>query len=112
MVVVVLVLLPVVVLVAAAIAALVSVRRSSVRITAAGVEFRNYPQPAKLIPLEQVARFEAPISVGNFPSVRPQTGVLVLTDGSRLAVRSVSEPEAGHGIDALNARLEAVRPNP
>ena len=104
-----LVLLPVAVLVATAVAAFVSVRNSSVRITAAGVEFRNYPQTAKLIPLAQVARFEAPASVGNFPSVRPQTGVLVLTDGSRLAVRSLSDPEAGHGIDALNARVESLR---
>ena len=111
LVVVALVLLPVAVLLTAAGAALVSVRRSSVRITAAGVEFRNYPQTAKLIPLAQVARFEAPVSVGNFASVRPQTGVLVLTDGSRLAVRSLSEPEAGHGIDALNARVESFRNN-
>ena len=57
-VVIVLVLLPVAILVAAAIAALVSVRRSSLRMTADGVEVRNYPQPAKLIPLAQVTRFE------------------------------------------------------
>ena len=104
-----LVLLPVAVLIAAAVAALVSVRRSSLRISAAGVEFRNYPQPAKLIPLAQVVRFEPTMPVGNFPSLRPQTGVLVLADGSRLAVRSLSDPEAGHGIDALNARVESLR---
>jgi|GEM_PF-3232383 hypothetical protein len=112
MVVVVLVLLPVAFLAAAAVAALVSVRRSSVRMTAAGVEIRNYPQPAKLIPLAQIARFEMPVPSGNFASARPRTGVLVLTDGSRLAVRSLSEPEAGYGIDALNARLESLRRNP
>ena len=91
----VLVLLPVVILAVAAVAALVSVRRSSLRITAAGITFRNYPQPERTIPLDQVVRFEAPVLTGNFPSVRPQTGVLVLTDGSRLAVRSLSDPGTG-----------------
>ena len=107
--VVVLVLLPVAVLIAAAIAALVSVRRSSLRISAAGVEISNYPQPAKLIPLAQVTRFEATVPMGNFPSLRPQTGVLVLSDGSRLPVRQLSDPDAGHGIDALNQRLDSLR---
>ncbi len=107
--VVVLVLLPVAVLVAAAIAALVSVRRSSLRITADGVEIRNYPQPPKLIPLVQITRFEATVPVGNFPSLRPQTGVLVLADGSRVPVRQLSDPEAGRGIDALNDRLDSLR---
>jgi hypothetical protein len=105
----VLVLLPVVLLAAAAIAAVVSVRRSSLRITEAGITFRNYPQPNRTIPLDQVARFEAPVLTGNFPSVRPTTGVLVLTDGSRFAVRSLSDPEAGVGIQALNARVESLR---
>lgn len=108
-VVVILVLLPVAVLVAAVIAALVSVKRSSLRITADGVEIRNYPQPPKLIPLAQVTRFEATVAVGNFPSLRPQTGVLVLADGSRLPVRSISDPDAGHGVDALNDRLDSLR---
>lgn len=103
------VVLPVVLVAGAAVAALVSVRASSVRITAAGVEIRNYPQPAKLIPLAQVLRFEAHVPVGNFSSVRPRTGVLVLTDGSRLPVRSLSEPEVGYGIEALNARVESLR---
>ena len=105
----VLVLLPIAILGAAAVAAWVSVRHSSVRITAAGVEVRNYPQPAKLITLARVTRFEAPAVVGNFSSLRPRTGVLVLADGSRLPVRSLSEPEAGYGIDALNARVESLR---
>ena len=105
----VLVLLPVVLLGAAAVAALISVRRSSLRITAAGVEIRNYPQPAKLIPLAQVTRFEPPTVVGNFSSLRPRTALLVLTDGSRIPVRSISEPDAGFGIDALNARVESLR---
>lgn len=107
--VVVLVLLPAAVLVAAAIAALVSVKRSSLRITVDGVEIRNYPQPPTRVPLAQITRFEATVPVGNFPSLRPQTGALVLADGSRLPVRSLSDPDAGHGIDALNDRLDFLR---
>lgn len=110
-VVVVLVLLPVVFLAAAAVAAFVFVRRSSLHITAAGVEFRNYPQPEQAVPLELVERFEPTAPSGNFPSVRPATGVLVLTDGSRLPIRCISDPEAGQGIDALNARVESLRPH-
>jgi hypothetical protein len=103
------VLLPIALVVGAAVAAYVSVRRSSLRITTAGVEVRNYRQPPRLVPLGEVARFEEPAPVGNFAGVKPKTGVLVLTDGSRIAVRSITEPDAGTGIDALNARLEAVR---
>ena len=108
----VLVVLPVAFLAAAAVAAMVSVRRSSIRITADGVAFRNYPQPERSIPLDQVRRFEAEVPTGNFPSVRPRTGVLVLTDGSRLAVRSITDPDAGHGVDALNHRVELLRGGP
>lgn len=93
----------------AAIAAVVSVRRSSLRITNDGVEIRNYPQAAKLIPLVRVEHFEATTRSGNFSSLRPATAVLVLTDGSRVPVRTISSPDAGHGIDALNNRLEALR---
>jgi hypothetical protein len=107
--VVVLVLLPIVVLGAAAIAAFVSVRHSTLHITSVGVEFRNYPQPARVVPLAQVQRFEDAEAVGNFSSLRPATAVLVLTDGSRLAVRSLSDPDAGTGVDALNARVQALR---
>jgi hypothetical protein len=104
-----LVILPLVLIGAAAGAAWVSVHNSSVRITSAAVEIRNYRQPAREIPLERAARFEAPAAVGFLSSLRPRTGVLVLTDDSRLAVRSLREPEAGVGIDALNARLERLR---
>ncbi len=109
MIVVALVLLPVLVLVVVAVVALVSVGRSSLRITTAGVEFRNYPQPPRAIPLAEVARFEDAVATGNLPSVKPHTGVLVLTDGTRLPVRSLRDPEAGIGIAALNARLDALR---
>jgi hypothetical protein len=85
------------------------VRLSSLRITSAGVEIRNYPQAAKLIPLVQVSAFEATIATGNFKSLRPATAVLVLTDGSRVPVRTISEPDAGRGVAALNKRVESLR---
>ena len=105
----VLVLLPVVLLAAAAIAALVSVRRSTVRITPAGVEFRNYPQAERVIPLADVVRFEPSVATGNLASTRPKTAVLVLVDGRRMAVRSLTDPNAGSGVEALNARLKILR---
>ena len=54
-------------------------------------------------------RFEDTEAVGNFSGLRPATAVLVLTDGSRLPVRSLSDPDAGVGVDALNARVAALR---
>ena len=102
--------IPVVLIGAAALAAVMSVRRSSLRITSAGVEIRNYPQAPKLIPLAQVGYFEATTPVGNFSSLRPATAVLVLTDGSRVPVRRITAPDAGYGIDALNERVELLRP--
>ena len=107
--VVILVLLPVVLLVAAAVAALVSVRRSTIRITTQGVEIRNYPQATRVVPLADALRFEPTIASGNLASTRPKTAVLVLADGTRLPVRSLTEPDAGYGVEALNARLETVR---
>ncbi len=107
--VVVLVALPLVALGIAAVLALVSVRRSTLRITADGVEYRNYPQATQVVPLGRVQRFEDAVAVGNFGSLRPATAVLVLTDGSRLPVRSLSDPDAGVGVDALNARVAALR---
>ena len=100
---------PVALVVAAALAAGLVVWRSSLRITSAGVEIHNFPQSPRLIPLAQVGHFEAMPRVGNFASLRPATAVLVLTDGSRVAVRSVAAPEAGIGIDALNRRVESLR---
>ncbi len=94
---------------AAAVAAVVCVRCSSLRITNAGVEIRNYPQAPKLIPLARVERFEVTARVGNFSRLRPETGALVLADGSRLAVRKLAAPEAGTGIDALNDRVRSLR---
>jgi hypothetical protein len=101
--------MPLLVVGIAALAAIVSVRCSHLGITSAGVEIRNYPQAPKLVPLSQVERFEETARVGNFASIRPATAVLLLTDGSRLPVRRVEAPDAGHGVDALNARLSQLR---
>lgn len=104
-----LVIVPLIVLALAAGAAFVSVHNSTLRITEAGVEFRNYPSPPRVVPLADVARFEDAQAVGNFSGLRPATAVLVLRDGTRLAVRSLSAPDAGTGVDALNARVAALR---
>ena len=105
----VLILLPLVLIGGAALAAWVCLRRSSLRIASSGVEVRNYPQAPRLVPLAEVERFEAAVRAGNFAGVRPQTAVLVLTDGSRLPVRSIEAPDAGRGVDALNARIAQLR---
>ena len=102
-------LMPLVVIGIAALAAIVFVRCSSLRITDAGVEVRNYPQAPRLVPLSQVERFEATVRAGNFAGIRPATAVLVLTDGSRLPVRRIEAPDAGYGVDALNARITQLR---
>ena len=102
-------LMPLVVIGIVALAAFVSVRFSSLRISSAGVEVRNYPQAPKLVPLAQVERFEEAARVGNFASLRPATAVLVLTDGTRLPVRKIEAPDAGNGVRALNARVAELR---
>jgi hypothetical protein len=107
--VVVVLLLPFAVVVAVALAAVVVVRRSSLGITSAGVEIRNYPQAPRVVPLAQVGHFEATPRAGNFRSLRPATAVLVLANGTRVPVRTVTAPDAGFGVDALNRRVEALR---
>jgi len=101
--------LPVVLIVAAGVASFVFVKLSTLRLTTAGVEYRNYPQTAVTISLDRVDRFVPAERVGAFSFLRPPTAVLLLTDGSRLPVRALHEPEAGYGIDALNNRLAALR---
>ncbi len=102
-------LLPVALVAGVALLAAVAVGRSSLQITAAGVEVRNYPQAARVIALDRVRGFEATLRTGNFASLRPATAVLVLDDGSKVPVRKVTAPGAGHGIEALNRRVEALR---
>ena len=101
--------IPLILIGGAAILAAISVRRSWLRITSDGVELRNYPQPPRLIPLAQVDRFEATPPAGNLSSIRPKTAVLLLVDGSRIPVRRLDAPEAGYGVDALNARVQSLR---
>jgi hypothetical protein len=107
--VVVVLLLPFILIAVAALAAVVFVRRSSLRITSAGVEIRNYPQAPMLIPLARVRAFEATPRGGNFAGIRPATAVLVLEDETRIPVRTLKEPDAGAGIEALNRRLASMR---
>jgi hypothetical protein len=101
--------LPFAVVAVVALAAVVVVQRSSLAITAVGVEIRNYPQAPRLIPLAQIDRFEATPRVGNFAFLRPATAVLVLVGGARVPVRSISAAGAGRGVEALNRRVEALR---
>jgi hypothetical protein len=41
--------------------------------------------------------------------VRPATAALVLVDGSRVPVRKLRDCSGAYGVDALNARLAALR---
>ncbi len=100
---------PLVLIVLAALAAAVSVRKSALRITPDAVEIHNAGQPPHVVPLGTVDRFDEPTPVGAFKGLRPRTSVLVLRDGTRLPVRAIAEPDAGYGVEALNARLDALR---
>jgi hypothetical protein len=107
-----LVLLPVILIGSVGVVSIVFVRLSTLRVTKTGVTFRNYPQDPKTIPLERVDRFVPAERVGLFSFLRPATAVLILTDGSRVAVRALGDVDAGYGIDALNARVAALRAGP
>ena len=61
-----LVVFPLVLIAGAAIASVVFVKLSTLRITNAGVEIRNYPQEPKVVPLELVDRFVSAERVGWF----------------------------------------------
>ena len=76
-------------LAAAAVLAMVSVRRSTLRITADGVEYRNYPQATQVVPLAQVA----PLRGGR---------------GGRQLLR----PAAGDGGARAHRRLAPAGPEP
>jgi hypothetical protein len=105
-----LVLLPVILIGSAGLASFASVTFSTLTITKAGVEFRNYPQASRVIPLESADHFVAAERPGAFAFLRPPTAVLVLTDGSRVTVRCMTDPHAGQGIEALNRRLATLHP--
>jgi hypothetical protein len=102
-------LLPFVIAGVVAVIAVTFTRLSTLRITSAGVELRNYPQAARLIPLDQVGQFEETPKVGNFAFLRPKTAALVLKDGTRVPVRTVASPDAGIGVEALNERIASLR---
>ncbi|MFM7616544.1 MAG: hypothetical protein ACKO72_03665 [Actinomycetes bacterium] len=104
-----LVLVPLGLVVAAWVAAMVSVRRSRLHIGAEGVVIENHRRPRIVVPIAEADHFEPAASVGMFSGLRPATCVLVRTDGTRVPVRTVAAPEAGIGIDALNARLATLR---
>ncbi len=91
------------------VASFLFVRLSTLRITPAGVEIRNYPQASRLVPLAEADHFVPAERVGTFSFLRPPTAVLVLTDATRVPVRCIGEPEAGYGVEALNARLAVLR---
>jgi hypothetical protein len=100
---------PIVLIGSAAILSFVFVRLSSLSVTKAGVEIRNYPAEPLVIPLDQAERFVPTERVGFFSGLRPHTAALLLADGSRVPVRSLRERNGAHGVDALNARLTALR---
>ena len=102
-------LLPFIIAGVVAVIAVTFTRLSTLRITSDGVELRNYPQAARLVPLDQVGQFEETPKVGNFAFLRPKTAALVLKDGTRVPVRTVASPDAGIGVEALNARLAKLR---
>jgi hypothetical protein len=103
---------PVILVAAAAVVSFTFVRLSTLSVTNVGVAFRNFPQPEREIPLEHVDRFVPAERVGFLASVRPETAVLLLRDGSRVPVRSIREQHGVTGVDAVNLRLAQVRSGP
>jgi hypothetical protein len=104
-----LIVLPLLLIAGAAAAAWISVARSSIELSADGVAVHNAGQTPTTVPLARVVCFEETQPVGFMTFVRPRTAVLVLTDGTRIVVRNPTDPHAGRGADALNARLAALR---
>ena len=88
---------PVALIVGASIASFVFVKRSTLRITKVGVDYRNYPQAPKSIPLDRVDHFVPAERVGMFSFLRPATAVLLLTDGSRFRCGPSTSPRPATG---------------
>jgi hypothetical protein len=104
-----LLLFPVILVVGVAVVAFVSVSMSTLCLTDAGVELRNFPQEQRVIPLHEAQRFVETERVGWIAHVRPPTAALVLTDGTRVPVRKLRDCSGAFGVDALNERLAALR---
>jgi hypothetical protein len=104
-----LVILPLALIAAAWVAARISVRNSRLSMGRDGIVIENHGRPRLVVPVADADHFESAASVGMFSGLRPPTCVLVRTDGTRVPVRTVAAPEAGIGIDALNARLATLR---
>jgi hypothetical protein len=104
-----LVVFPALLIFAVAVAAFVSVSMSTLCMTDAGVELRNFPQEQQVVPLDQVQRFVETERVGVIAKLRPVTGAIVLVDGTRVPVRKLRDWSGAYGVDALNERLAALR---
>ena len=104
-----LIILPLVLITGAWLAARRSVRNSRLSMTATGIVIDNHRRPRVLVPIDEAVRFEPAMAIGPFAGLRPVTCVLVRSDGTRVPVRTVVAPEAGIGVDALNARLATLR---
>ena len=101
--------LPAALILSAWVAAQVSVRGSRLAVDPSGVVIENHRRPPVTVPLDDVVAFEPTPRVGFLAGIRPPTCVLVRRDGSRIAVRRIDAPGAGIGVDALNARIAALR---
>ena len=104
-----LLLFPVVLIVGAFVVSYGAVHASRLCITTDGIEIRNYPQPARAVPLDEVERFVENERVGIIAGLRPATAALWMRDGTRVPVRTVRDCSGAYGVDALNARLAQVR---
>lgn len=103
---------PLVFVVAAWAAARISVARSRLDISSEGARVANHRRPVVTVPLDEVDRFEPAPRTGLLAGLTPSTCVLIRRDGGRVPVRGVTAPGAGVGVDALNARLDALRSDP
>ena len=84
-------------------------RLSALNFTADGVEVRNFPGRTRRIPLAAIDRFDQATREGARARVPFGEALLLLTDGSRLKVRRLGDPDLGTGVTGLNNRLEHMR---
>lgn len=82
---------------------------SSLDITGDGVVVRNFPCRARIVPLSAVDRFDEAGRIRAWYEVREVRAMLLLTDGSRVRIRSLRDPESGGGVAMLNNQLASLR---